>query len=46
MKKLEKRIPERKNEKFHFYYQTDILSRRSGAVRALARAQSAKFFFA
>ena len=44
MKKLEKRISEWKNENFHFYYQNNVLSRRSGAVRA--RAQSAKFFFA
>ena len=35
MKKLEKRISEWKNENFHFYYQNNVLSRRSGAVRAL-----------
>jgi len=44
MKKLEKRISEWKNENFHFYYQNNVLSRRSGAVRALAHAQSAIFF--
>ena len=31
MKKLEKRISECKNENFNFYYQTNILNRRSGA---------------
>ena len=34
-------MSERKNENFHFYYQTNILS----PVRALASAQSAKIFF-